>query len=233
MPPAPPARSRWSGAAGPSSPGRPARRPGRPGRGRRGQRGDGDEGGGGHERQEVVGAPPGEAPLDGGEEHPPHRDHPPERGEGQRGQACCSRPGLWSCRWWPSCRSSSPRCRRAGRTRRRPRSGPARGRCLPLPAAVSTAISTVAARRGRGRLKASRPSSSTATSRGRPRQMPRPTKTAAKTGARAVPSPSRAFRISTARSIAAGKKAAAKVLRDGTVRPKPAPRLAVASSSRP
>ena len=41
---------------------------------------------GGHERQEVVGAPRREAALDGGEEHPPHRDHPPERGEGQRGQ---------------------------------------------------------------------------------------------------------------------------------------------------
>jgi hypothetical protein len=38
--------------------------------------------------------------------------------------------------------------------------------------------------------------------------------------------------MSTAESIFRGKKAAVKVFRAGTVRPKPMPRLAVASSSR-
>jgi hypothetical protein len=61
--------------------------------------------------------------------------------------------------------------------------------------------------------------------------MPSPTKIATKTGASAVPSPSSAVRTSTAESIFCGKKAAVKVFRAGTVRPKPMPRLVVARSS--
>ena len=68
---------------------------------------------------------------------------------------------------------------------------------------------------------------------GSPHQMPRPMKMATNSGASTVPSPSNAFRISTAGSIFCGKKAAAKVFSAGTVRPKPMPRLAVASSNMP
>jgi hypothetical protein len=39
--------------------------------------------------------------------------------------------------------------------------------------------------------------------------------------------------MSTAESIFCGKKAAVKVFRDGTVKPKPMPRLVVASSNIP
>ena len=45
-----------------------------------------------------------------------------------------------------------------------------------------------------------------------------------------MPSPSSALRYSTARSAAAGKNAAARLLSAGTASPKPIPRLVVASS---
>ena len=50
-----------------------------------GQRGDGHEGAGQDEGQKAVGAISGEPPLDRGEEHPPDRDHGPERGQRERG----------------------------------------------------------------------------------------------------------------------------------------------------
>ncbi len=70
-------------------------------------------------------------------------------------------------------------------------------------------------------------------SRGSPHQNPRPTNTATNTGASAVPSPSRAFSTSTDESTLVGLKAAVNVLRAGTVKPNPMPRLVVASRSMP
>ncbi len=66
--------------------------------------------------------------------------------------------------------------------------------------------------------------------RGRPHHQPMPRKTATSTGASAVPRPSSALRYSTARSTAERKKAPTRLLSDGTVSPKPIPRLVVASS---
>ncbi len=66
---------------------------------------------------------------------------------------------------------------------------------------------------------------------GSPHQNPSPTKSATNSGASTVPSPSSALRVRIARSTAAGWNAAAIVLSEGTVSPKPAPRHAVASRS--
>jgi len=70
-----------------------------------------------------------------------------------------------------------------------------------------------------------------AASSGSPIQNPMPVNAATNAGASAVPRPSSALSTSTALSAAAAWNAAASVLSDGTVRPKPAPRHAVAASS--
>ena len=67
---------------------------------------------------------------------------------------------------------------------------------------------------------------------GRPHQKPRPSKIATNTGASTVPRPSSAFSTRIERSTAVGLNAAVNVLSAGTQKPKLAPRLAVATSSR-
>ena len=56
---------------------------------------------------------------------------------------------------------------------------------------------------------------------------------ATNTGANTVPSPRSAFSTSTEASTRSGWNAAVSALMAGTVRPKPAPRQAVAASSSP
>jgi hypothetical protein len=87
--------------------------------------------------------------------------------------------------------------------------------------------------KGRRRLTASSAARRMAESTGSPHQKPRPTNSATNTGARAVPSPSNAFNVRIERSMAAGWNVAVRVLRVGTVSPKPAPRNAVATRSNP
>ena len=77
-----------------------------------------------------------------------------------------------------------------------------------------------------------RSATSTAPARiGRPHQKSRPTNTATSSGASAVPTPRSAFSTSTDESTFVGLNAAVKVLSDGTVKPNPTPRLAVAASN--
>ena len=78
-----------------------------------------------------------------------------------------------------------------------------------------------------------RPASSTAERIGSPIQNPMPLNTATNAGASAVPRPSSALRTRTDLSSAPGCSAAVSVFSDGTVKPKPAPRHAVAASSSP
>src|SRR5271165_4117034 len=87
--------------------------------------------------------------------------------------------------------------------------------------------------RGKGRLNESSATASAPTSTGRPHQIPNPTKIATKTGASAVPTPSKAFSTSTALSTLCGKNAAAKVLIAGTVSPNPTPMQVVAINKMP
>ena len=84
---------------------------------------------------------------------------------------------------------------------------------------------------GSRRLTAMTTASRQATRIGNPTQNPAPLKAATNAGARAVPRPSRALSTRTDLSSASGWKAAANVFSDGTVRPNPAPRQAVAMSS--
>src|SRR6478752_4897964 len=85
----------------------------------------------------------------------------------------------------------------------------------------------------RGALTSRSPTSSAAVSTGSPHQKPRPTNTATNSGANAVPSPSRALSTSTDESTLVGLNAAVNVFSAGTVKPKPMPRLVVASNSKP
>ena len=146
---------------------------------------------------------------------PAHGDHPPERGERQRGRASSTRPARWSCRAGPVAvhRLRRRRARRTGEE-------PERAGCATRSGSLVTA--PISTSRGRRMLTRGGRAAGTPTSRGSPRQMPRPTKTATKTGASAVPSPSRAFRTSTG-GPPPRVNAAVKVLSVGTVRPKPTP----------
>jgi hypothetical protein len=100
---------------------------------------------------------------------------------------------------------------------------------MPLPACCR--CSGAAGLSGRRRLTAMSAASMTAASSGSPTQNPMPVNAATKAGASAVPRPSSAFKTRTALSLLAGWKAATSVFSDGTVRPKPAPRQPVATSS--
>src|SRR5262245_17842846 len=100
-----------------------------------------------------------------------------------------------------------------------------------MPPGVSAADGDGPARSGSPELTASRPVSSKADATGRPHQKPSPTKIATSTGASAVPRPSSALSTSTDESTRSGWNAAVNVFSAGTVRPKPTPTNAVATSS--
>ena len=135
----------------------------------------------------------------------------------------------WSCRAGTSCRSSSRTARTARRKRRTTRTGPElHARSEPE---VAAAGARAAGSSGSRALTATSADSRTMDSTGSPHQNPSPTNIATNSGASAVPRPSNAFRTSTEWSTASGWNTAVKVFSVGTVRPKPAPRNAVATSS--
>src|SRR6188508_3147906 len=128
-----------------------------------------------------------------------------------------------SCDQLPLTVSQTP-YRTANAAKTQNRAGiPPRARSGPAGAALS-------ARSGSGMLPRINAASRAAESTGNPHQKPSPTKMATKTGASAVPSPSKAFRASTDVATASGWNAAVKVFSDGTDKPKPSPRNAVATS---
>src|SRR5580693_3540696 len=98
---------------------------------------------------------------------------------------------------------------------------------------LAPAAASASTRSGSRALTPNSTTTAAAASTGSATQAPRPTNAATNAGASAVPRPSSELSTSTDRSTAAGWNAAANVFSDGTVSPKPAPRHAVAASSRP
>ena len=164
-----------------------------------GQGGDGHEGGGEHERQQSVGAVAGEAALDRGEQDPPDGDHRPERGEGDGGDGRRGADLGGHVELRPVAvqrlADAVEHGERGVQRRTGAGSAPAAGRL------AAARLPVCSGRRPAGDM---RPASRIADSTGRPHQKPRPTKIATKTGASAVPSPSRALSTRTDRSTAVG-----------------------------
>ena len=180
------------------------------------------------EREHVVGQPRRDGALDGGEEDAPDGHHPPERRERERRLRRRRTELARHVELRPVAVDRLADAVEDGEARVHPEPSRDREPCdaLRRRRAPRSAAAGAGSRRSADEQERAERS-------GRPHQKPSPSKIATNTGASTVPSPSSAFRTRIERLTAVGLNAAVNVLSAGTVKPKPAPRLAVARSSSP